>query len=184
MAPEQTLKTPAPRTGVPPLRWWLRVLPCVLLVIASAVLLPACKPAPPDDAPATLAVTIADEPFTLELALDDDTRFQGLSDRDAIAPDGGMLFVFDIARPLEFVMRRCLVPIDILFLGPGGRIVAMHAMPVEADPDAPEGKLTRYGSKYPAQYVIELKDGSIARLGLSLGQEVALPQDALKRWVR
>ena len=58
----------------------------------------------------TQQVTIKSETFTLELALDDASRLQGLSDRAEIAEDGGMLFVFPREEKREFVMRRCLVP--------------------------------------------------------------------------
>src|SRR5690606_24546556 len=81
----------------------------------------------------TQDVTIKNETFTLELALDEASRFQGLSDRAEIADDGGMLFVFPKEAIREFVMRRCLVPIDIAFLNAEGEVVWMHAMQVERD---------------------------------------------------
>jgi uncharacterized membrane protein (UPF0127 family) len=132
------------------------------------------------DAPVeTQAVTINGHDFNLELALDDDTRFQGLSDRDHIASDGGMLFVFDRPRRLQFVMRRCLVPIDIVFLDPAGRVTAMHEMQVEPY-DRPERQLTRYGSGYPAQFVLEFAGGTLEKLDLAPGDRVELPLAALK----
>ncbi len=130
-------------------------------------------------APGTQRVTIGDRTFTLELALDDDTRFQGLSDRAYLAPDGGMLFVFPQPRNLEFVMRRCLVPIDILFLDPAGRVTATHAMAVEPY-DRPEPQLRRYSSQYRAQFAIELSGGTLKTLDLQPGQAIDLPLEDLK----
>ncbi len=131
-----------------------------------------------------LDVTINNESFTLELALDEDTRFQGLSDRPEIPDHGGMLFVFPDEARREFVMRRCLVPIDIAFLSANGEIVWMHAMQVESDPDTPEYRLKRYDSHYPARFAIELHDGTLRRLGLKQGDRVVLPLEDLKQRAR
>ena len=131
-----------------------------------------------------LAVTLKGEMFKLELALDDETRVQGLSDRAEIAADGGMLFVFPDEKHRAFVMRRCLVPIDIAFLDARGEVLWMHAMQVEPDPDAPDNRLKPYISHYPAQFAIEVRDGTLRRLGLRQGDRIDLPVEDLKRRVR
>lgn len=133
---------------------------------------------------ATQHITIKGETFALELAMDDASRYQGLSDRAEIADDGGMLFVFPKEAVREFVMRRCLVPIDIAFLNAQGEVVWMHAMQVERDPNTPEIRLKRYSSHYPSQFAIELKAGSLRRLGLAQGDKIDLPLDELKGRVR
>jgi uncharacterized protein len=128
------------------------------------------------------SVKIDGEWFHLELALDPIDRFKGLSGREHIEPDGGMLFVFPRPSDQRFVMRDCLVDIDIIFLDPSGRITAMHHMPVEPprDPEteplgpnglAPkyEARLKKYPSRYPAQLAIELAGGTLKRLDLSEG---------------
>lgn len=132
-----------------------------------------------DDA-ASQSVTIHGDTFELELALDFASRKQGLSGRESIPADGGMLFVFPNAEHRSFWMYECLVPIDIVFLGPGGRIVAMHRMKVEP-PDTPEDDLKRYPSKYPAQFALEFAGGTLDRLGLREGEKIDLPLAELKR---
>lgn len=131
-----------------------------------------------------LTVTIKGETFNLELAMDDDSRLQGLSDRAEIAPDGGMLFVFPDAQRREFVMRRCLVPINLAFLSDEGEIVWMHAMQVEPKPNAPDYQLKRYKSHHPARFAIEVRDGTLRRLGLQQGDRIELPLDDLKARAR
>lgn len=131
----------------------------------------------------TQRVYIGDKWFELELALDPESRYQGLSDRTAIDANSGMLFVFPQPAPLEFVMRRCLVPIDLIYLGPGGRVVAMHHMATE--PYAtPDNALRRYPSRWPAQFAIELSQGSIEALSLKPGMRVILPVETLKTMAR
>lgn len=151
----------------------LRVLGLLLLLLAG------CEDT--QTAPKTADVEISGRRFTLELALTDDARFQGLSDRASIDPDGGMLFAFTTPAHRAFVMRRCLVPIDIIFLDGAGRVVSTHAMQVEP-PDTPERRLRQYRSGWPAQYAIELAGGTLRELEVKEGQKVDLPLDLLKRW--
>ena len=82
--------------------------------LAGVLTLSACDEPPADD-DKFAKVTIKDKEFKLELALDDEKRFKGLSDRKEIPKDGGMLFVFKRAEEREFVMRDCPIPIDIIF---------------------------------------------------------------------
>jgi uncharacterized membrane protein (UPF0127 family) len=133
------------------------------------------------------SVKIDGKVFHLELALDGETRFKGLSDREHIEPDGGMLFVFPRAADQRFVMRDCFTDIDIIFLDPAGRITAMHHMPAEPprDPetepetgvpatDKYEQRLKRYPSRYPAQFVIELAGGMLEELSINEGDLIDL----------
>ncbi len=128
-------------------------------------------------------VVLGGRVFNLELALDGQARYQGLSDRREVSVEGGMLFVFPRAGVLQFVMRRCLVPIDLIFLGPNGRVVGTHAMVVEPF-DRPEDELRRYTSRWPAQFAIELRGGTLGSFGLKPGTKVDLPLEALKKQAR
>jgi len=126
------------------------------------------------------SVTIRGHSFHLELALTPKARYQGLSGRKHIASDGGMLFVFPHPRMLVFVMRRCYVPIDLIYLDASGRVVRTYHMHVQPY-DTPESGLVPYPSVWPAQFVIELKGGSLDALGLESAQRVPLPLEVLKR---
>src|SRR3954462_15091120 len=93
--------------------------------VVSILLLIACGRVVTKD-PKFEDVTIDGKKFKLELALDGDTRFHGLSGRTEIPADGGMLFVFPQPVTTAFVMRDCPIPIDIIFLDGAGRVVATH----------------------------------------------------------
>jgi uncharacterized membrane protein (UPF0127 family) len=149
------------------------------MVAVACLTLVACDTTRATDT-TTQPVTINGHAFELELALDTAARTQGLSDRESIAVDGGMLFVFADAEVREFWMYHCLVPIDIVFLGPGGRIVAMHRMTVESA-DTDEEDLRRYSSRYPAQFALEFAGGTLDKLDLKEGQMIDLPVADLKR---
>jgi len=172
-----------------------RAAAAVVLALASTLLgAPSCvdgggsavsSPIPGD--PPRELVTIDGREFKLELAADQDTRVQGLSDRHHIDENGGMLFVFPDAQQRQFVMRHCYVPIDIVFLDPKGRVTALHQMEVEPpkrdDEDAIEyeARLERYSSRFDAQFALEFKGGTLDELDLSRGDVIPLDLDRLKR---
>jgi len=132
--------------------------------------------------------------FFLERSDDYDSRMQGLSGRDQIEPDGGMLFVFpdDEVAVQNFVMRDCPIDIDIIFLDPNGRVIAMHEMKAEEPRGEGEGepgdkgnfayesRLKRYSSKFRSQFAIELRSGTIATLDLKEGDRIDLDLRRLK----
>ena len=158
-----------------------RQFPAILLMAAVGWPLVGCGRS--GAAGTTLPLRIRGQSFAVELALDEASRFQGLSDRPSIPDDGGMLFVFPNAHQRIFVMRRCLVPIDLVYLGPNGRIIRMHHMEVEpAETWQTPARL--YPSRWPAQFAVELKGGTIDRLGLKVGDRIELPLEALKRRAR
>lgn len=135
----------------------------------------------------TAPVTVKGERFVMELALDDASRIKGLSGRAEIDPKGGMLFVFPTSQRREFVMRDCPVPIDIAFLDPSGRVVAVHAM-VPEEPKREnetdfeyENRLKRYSSRFPAQFAVETAGGRLTALGLREGELVVFDVEGLKR---
>lgn len=132
-------------------------------------------------------VTIAGKRYFLKIADQPDTRFKGLSGVNNIEADGGMVFAFPMAGIQEFVMRDCAVPIDIIYLDASGRVVATHAMvpepprgPNESD-DAYNARLKRYSSRFPSQFVVELRGGSLPGLNLKEGDLVKLDTAALKK---
>src|ERR1041385_5543414 len=100
-------------------RVWMILLALVPIAVLTVVVLVACGRVIKDDK--YTDVNLDGKKFHLELALDDTTRFKGLSDRTDIPADGGMLFVFPRPVTTAFVMRDCPVPIDIIFLDGSGR---------------------------------------------------------------
>ena len=87
-----------------------------------------------------------------------------------------MLFVFPDAARRTFVMRRCLVPIDLIYLDSEARVLNTHRMSVEPY-NRPNWLLTRYRSDGKAQYVIELAGGTLDELELSSGDAIDIPAD-------
>ncbi len=152
-------------------------LSLTLLLMAFFTMTAGCNT---DAPPSRLPVIISGRTFQLELALDDATRIKGLSGRDHLDADGGMIFVFPGVARRRFWMKDCLVPIDIIFLDPAGRVMAMHRMVPE--PGVADADLKAYSSNWPAQFAIELRGGALDELSVKPQQTIALPLADLKRW--
>ena len=103
--------------------------------------------------------------FTVELALNEDQRVQGLQGRRRLAADAGMLFDFQDTGPVAMWMKDTYVPLDMLFIDSAGRIVniAEHTVPLS---------LTAIRSAGPVRAVLELNAGTAARLGIRPGDRV------------
>jgi len=113
-------------------------------------------------------VTIAGRTWTVELAATVEQRYLGLSGRDSLAEDAGMLFIYPGPRVLQFCMRGCAVPLDVAFIDSDLRVVKIHTMAVEPDR---AGRVT-YSSETPVQYALEVAGGVLAGAGVSVGDEV------------
>jgi uncharacterized protein len=115
----------------------------------------------------TLVIDTAKGPvrFAVELALTPAQQEQGLMYRPRLAPDAGMLFDFHDTAPRAFWMKNTLIPLDMLFIAAGGRIVDIHerAVPL-SDALIP--------SSVPARAVLELNGGTVDRLGIKIGDMV------------
>lgn len=116
-------------------------------------------------APLSIDTAKGRQHFTVELALTPDQQEQGLMFRSHLAPDAGMLFV--VARPqiMTFWMHDTLIPLDMLFIAAGGRIVDLHERAV------PMSDATIV-SHAPAIAVLELNGGTVGRLGIKVGDVV------------
>lgn len=103
--------------------------------------------------------------YDLELAQTLAEQRRGLMDRRHMAPDFGMLFVYDRAKPQSFWMKNTLISLDIIFIQADGRI---DSIVENAEPNS----LTPRSSKGPAKYVLELVGGEAQRAGIRRGDQV------------
>lgn len=109
--------------------------------------------------------------FIVELALTPDQRSRGLMFRESLAADAGMLFIFEAARPVSFWMKNTLIPLDMLFIAPDGRIATIAAMTTpHSEQPVPSG--------VPVLGVLEVAGGTAAHLGIAVGDRVVHPSFA------
>jgi hypothetical protein len=106
----------------------------------------------------TIQARVADDP---------QERFTGLSDTTSLAPNEGMLFVFEREDDRAFVMRDMDFPLDIVFVDADGHITDIAHAPVENDTP-----LTRYTGR--AKWVVEVNRGWTTDHDVSVGDEVRI----------
>lgn len=97
----------------------------------------------------------------------------GLMFREALPPGAGMLFWFDWLAPHRFWMKNTLVPLDLLFAGDDGRVVAL----VE---DAPPRSLRWRGPPDPVRAVLEVPAGWCRAHGVAAGARLAVAGPAAR----
>ncbi|QJE72923.1 DUF192 domain-containing protein [Aerophototrophica crusticola] len=111
--------------------------------------------------------------FTVELAITPAQQARGLMYRERMDDDKGMLFPYDRPQPLSFWMKNTLIPLDIIYIAEGGRILNIaNAKPLDLTPLYSEG---------PAIAALEVNGGLAARLGIRLGDMVRHPAVGTKR---
>ena len=136
-----------------------------------AVVLAAMRGCRKKPDPAT--VTIGAATWRVELATTGPQRYRGLSWRQSLPDDAGMLFVYEQAKVLEFCMRECFIPLDIAFIDSEHRVIKIHTMAVEAD----RAGRKMYSSGGAAQFALEVNGGSLRRAGVKVGDRVTFSAD-------
>jgi len=106
-----------------------------------------------------------------EMAVTDAQRQRGLMFRTSLAPDRGMLFVFEQEGNYPFWMFQTLIPLDIIWMDSGRRIVEISADTPPCKTD--ESQCPNYGGHEPAQFVLELTGGAAAKLHLKVGDRIS-----------
>jgi uncharacterized membrane protein (UPF0127 family) len=142
------------------------------VVAALALLSPvACAsraPEPPAVPPARVVVETharGRHVVAVELARTDAERARGLMHRSALAPDAGMLFIFDELADHAFWMKNTLIPLDMIFIGDDGRVTGIVAR-------AAPGDLSPRSAGGPSRYVLEVNGGWAEAHGVAPGDQV------------
>lgn len=138
-----------------------------------AALLGACSaPAPETAGP---SVRIGDDVIRVEVARTAEERARGLSGRDGLAEDAGMIFPFDTAGHPGFWMQGMRFDLDLVWAR-DGRIVEIHERvprpPPGPDPNAPP--LPLYRPRSPADLVLEVPAGTASRRGWRVGDTLEI----------
>ena len=109
--------------------------------------------------------------FRLEVANDPSSRTQGLSGREFLAEDAGMLFVFRAEGIHSFWMKDVPFSLDLVYIAANGMIVDIQTM--KAQPGVPDSDLTIYEPAARALLALEILGGKASELGLEVGMLVA-----------
>ncbi len=104
-------------------------------------------------------------PFKVELAASPEAQARGLMFRTELGDFEGMIFPSAVPEPRSFWMKNTPLSLDIIFIGPDGRIANIAA-------DTVPYSLESVRSVGPASAVLELRAGRAKALGIVPGDKV------------
>jgi uncharacterized protein len=119
------------------------------------------------------SMQIGSERFDLEIAISPHDQEVGLMHRDSLDSDHGMIFINSEEKPQTFWNHDVHFPLDLIFLDSSARVVSLKHLDAFSEKNVP--------SDAPAQYVIELNAGTVARLGVKVGDRLDLPSDVVNQ---
>ncbi|MDC0834348.1 hypothetical protein CKA32_006537 [Geitlerinema sp. FC II] len=121
--------------------------------------------------PIEARVQLGDRAIDLEVARTPQQQALGLMFRDELPDDRGMLFPFDPPESVNFWMKNVRIPLDMVFVY-DGEVVGLAR-------EVPPCRQVRCPTYSPGEgvlvdYVIELRGGRVAELGLAIGDPVRI----------
>ena len=123
----------------------------------------------PDGEGQTGRVRINNVEIKVEIAKTPIEQYQGLSGRDSLCPDCGMLFIFPNKKERTFVMRDMMLPIDIIWISDEKIVKINEELPL---PISAEEEEREYKSGQPVNYVLEVGSGFCQKNNIKAGDKV------------
>ncbi len=111
-------------------------------------------------------VVLGEKEFELEVADNQRERIRGLSGREAVCSNCGMIFEFSETGKYSFIMKDMNFNLDFIWIK-DNRIV-------EIEKNVSRLKQESFGGKVEADKVIEINAGTCDELELKVGDELSL----------
>lgn len=119
--------------------------------------------------PTRVNITINNVYLQVDVALTSEEQTKGLSIKDKLQSNEGMLFPYDAPRILSFWMKDMKFPIDILWLGADKKVVHVEE---NLQPCSPILPCPSYTPDVQSQYVLETVAGFSSTNGITIGTPV------------
>lgn len=99
-----------------------------------------------------------------EVAANNAARMQGLMQRKSMAPQRGMLFVFDRDAQHCMWMKNTFLPLSVAFIDASGKILNIEDMQPHSEDN--------HCAAQPARYALEMNVGWFAQRGIKGGDRI------------
>lgn len=114
-------------------------------------------------------VTINEQTFRVEIADDEKEQTKGLSNRNSLDKDKGMLFIFPEKGKYSFWMKNVKFPLDIIYISDNKIVdIAKNAAPQEENAT----NIPIITPKDNANFVLEINGGLSDEYEFKIGDEV------------
>lgn len=112
-------------------------------------------------------ISIADATLNVEYARTDAERVLGLSGRESMPENQGLLFIFDTPNIYNFWMKDMNFPIDIIWIDENWRVIGI------TEDIKPETFPETFSPESPAEFVLEVNAGVASKIGIRVGDSVS-----------
>lgn len=133
-------------------------------VVAALTVLAVSTGAWAQGAMPMLELTAGFHRIEAEVAATDQSRQVGLMNRKAMAPQHGMLFVFNHENTHCMWMRNTLLPLSVAFMDAGGTIINIEDMQPQTEDN--------HCARRPARFALEMNLGWFAQRGIKPGMKL------------
>lgn len=115
-------------------------------------------------------IIVADKEIKVEVARTNDERAKGLSNREKLEENSGMVFVFNKNSKPSFWMKDTKIPLDIIWIN-DEKIVSINKN-VQPEPNKKDFELKKYVAPSEIDYVLEVNAGFSDKYGIKAGSTV------------
>jgi len=114
-------------------------------------------------------IIIKGKAITVETASTSEARMKGLMEREKLARDSGMLFIFPEEDHQRFWMKDTLIPLSIAFIKTDGTISQIEPMQPQTE--------NAVWSLAPVKYALEMNQDWFDKNNVKSGDKVILPEE-------
>jgi uncharacterized membrane protein (UPF0127 family) len=144
-----------------PLRSFLLCLGALIGVVVASLPAAAQEISRAQSTLPTTRLTAGMHLITAEVAATARSREIGMMFREKLAPNHGMLFIFDVPATQCMWMRNTLIPLSVAFIADDGSILNIADMKPQT--------LDSHCSIRPVRYALEMDAGWFAQRGIKAG---------------
>lgn len=122
--------------------------------------------------PETINIQINNNSYNLEIAKTISQKSKGLSQRNNLCQNCGMIFVFPTDSIWPFWMKDTFIPLDIIWINKENKIVSIQT--AQPEYNVSQSQLKIYKNDIPAKFVIEINANQAQQLNLKVGDYINL----------
>jgi uncharacterized membrane protein (UPF0127 family) len=114
-------------------------------------------------------IVLKNHEYQIEIARTSSQKAAGLSNRETLCSNCGMIFLFSKDGNLPFWMKDTLIPLDMIWINSNGQITDIITAT-----DIKSLKILQ--NTKPAKYVLEINANEAQKIGLKTGDIISLPK--------
>lgn len=121
----------------------------------------------------TVNIKVKDATVSSEIADTQEKKVKGLSGRESLATDSGMLFLYDKPGNYIFWMKGMKFPLDFIWIK-GDSVVDLTENAKAPTANQPDDSLIRYQAKEPIDKILEVNAGFVSKHQISIGDKLSV----------